>query len=127
MIVSVNDRSIKMELDTGSPWSIVSSKTYSQFGKASDIRTSNVNLKTYTGAKVKILGETEVKVKYASTEPVALPLLVEEEGTSLMGRQWIERIPVPLDKILHCHAVSETNDVPASQTLQELERILQSQ
>ena len=33
---------------------------------------------------------------------------------------------MPLDKILHCHAVSEADDIPASQTPQELKRILHS-
>ncbi|XP_038065755.1 uncharacterized protein K02A2.6-like [Patiria miniata] len=114
MELEINNSSITMELDTGSPWTIVSYETYKKVGKLGTIRPSKVSLKTYTGAKVKILGEAEVTVRYASSNPKVLPLLVVEEGVSLIGREWIQQIPLPLTEVLSRHAVKESTEGAAT-------------
>ena len=82
-----------MEVDTGASLSIVSEHTYNElFLVLGPLTPSNVNLVTYTGEKLKVLGSLNVQVQYNS-QCLTLPLLVVQgTGPSLLGRNWLERI-----------------------------------
>ncbi len=56
-------------------------------------------------------------------------LLVLDEGVSLIGREWIEQIPLPLTEILPCHAVSDNTDALVdsnTKTTAELNKIIKA-
>ena len=69
VVLEINDHSINIELDTGSPWTIVSSQMFSQVGKMSKICPCKAGLKTYTGTEVPVVGEAIVSVKYSAQKP----------------------------------------------------------
>ena len=103
--VIVNKSELKMEVDTGASLSIVSEHTYNELSLVlGPLTPSNVNLVTYTGEKLKVLGSLNVQVQYNS-QCLNLPLLVVQgTGPSLLGRSWLERIKFNWYEIHHLHA-----------------------
>jgi hypothetical protein len=53
------------------------------------LQKSSVTLKTYTGEQIKVVGSVEVQVEH-NEQVVRLPLLViQRQGPSLLGRDWM--------------------------------------
>ncbi len=93
--VQLNDIPIKMELDTGAPVSIISSKTYIHIKKP-PMEHTYIQLKTYTGELIKITGTTKVKVRYNEVVVCDLQVLVVSgDGPNLM-----EGIGFPSSRLL---------------------------
>ena len=93
----LNDVPVSMELDTGSPWSILSSATHSKLGQASQLEQTDVRLRTYNGTPVSIQGQAQVRVQLGEGEPPkSLTVLVVSKGVDLLGRDWIEELPLAL-------------------------------
>ena len=85
---------MKMELDTGASVSLISEATYTKLGLQSCISRSDTVLRTYSGEQIKCVGNTEVMVKY-NFQVLTLPLLIiEGEGPSLFGRNWLKHIQI---------------------------------
>ena len=65
------------------------------------LRDSKAKLRGYTGHSIELVGEITVIAKYNGQE-FQLPLLVAEgKRTSLFGRNWMERIILNWEEILH--------------------------
>ena len=99
-----------MELDTGASVTIVSDRTWREELGGGALSKSLVRLKTYTGQNLKVLGEKNVRVEYGD-QVKTLPLyVVEGDGPSLFGRNWlgdiqldwgsIKKLRAPLDELL---------------------------
>ena len=76
--VRINDKPLTMELDTGADVSIVSEKTYRALLPGTELHPLSVPLRTYTGERMKVLGQVSVTVKYeqvVATGPLSLWLL----------------------------------------------------
>ena len=93
--VKVNQAEIKMELDTGASVSIISETTFRSLwsrGHAPPLQPSHIKLRTYTGESLVVKGSILVLVQYQDQE-AKLPLtVVAGSGTSLMGRDWLEKL-----------------------------------
>ena len=64
--------------------SIVGDDTYYEYLQDFPLHKAEINLKTYSGHEVKLLGQVEVNV---------VPLVNAKcDGTSLFGRSWIAEI-----------------------------------
>ena len=81
MSLEVNGKTIVFEVDTGSPWTIISQETYEGIRSLSAITKSDVSLRTYTGSSVPIVGEAKVRVQHKG-QSKQLPLLVVREVVS---------------------------------------------
>ncbi|PIK53374.1 hypothetical protein BSL78_09736 [Apostichopus japonicus] len=92
---NVNGKTVLFEVDTGSPWSIVSQETFKGIGSLTEVSKSDVSLSTYTGTSVPIVGETKVRVLHLGKSK-QLPLLIVKEGVSLLGRDWIRELGISL-------------------------------
>ena len=78
-----------MEIDTGSAVSVVPRRFWEKELKEKPLQKCATILKTVTGERVGILGQTNVRVSHKSEE-VELPILVMEgEGPTLLGRNWL--------------------------------------
>ncbi len=87
--VEIEDKSVPMELDTGSAYSLLSEKSFRELWPEGELSPSNVRLKSYTGESITVLGCKEVQVKYKD-QVARLPLMVEKgAGSSLFGRNWL--------------------------------------
>ena len=84
--VKINGHSIKMELDTGASVTIISESTYT-IAPQSPLH-SKVPLKTYTGDIIQVLGSAFVEVEHDGNG----------SGPNFMGRNWLNKLGVPLDR-----------------------------
>ena len=91
--MSVNEKQLQMQVDTGASVSIISQRTWKQcFSQLKPVHSATV-LKTHTGELLHVIGEITVDVKYNEQQVKHLPLLVVSgEGPSLLGRNWLCRI-----------------------------------
>ena len=93
--LTVNQKPMTMELDTGASYSLISEQVYKTTwaeAEAPSLEQSDVKLHTYTGEQVIVVGTIAVTVSY-DTQVVELPLLVVKgEGPSLFGRNWLSMI-----------------------------------
>ena len=91
--ILINGRSLPMELDTGAAVSIISDTTRKAIFPTSQLQTSSVNLKTYTGEPIQVAGELLVNVQHGQQEAKQLPLIVVTgNGPSLLGRNWLQHV-----------------------------------
>ena len=86
----VNGRSLPMELDTGASVSIKSQEALTKFLPSTQPKPSDIILKTYSGERLKVVGEVDVSVEYGGHPRQTLPLVVVEgDGPVLLGRNWL--------------------------------------
>ena len=92
LTMDIANKPLKMELDTGASVSLISAKTFATLQSSRQLQKSNTVLRTYSGEQIRVVGNIDVSVKY-NTQVVTLPLLViEGEGPSLLGRNWLKHI-----------------------------------
>ena len=99
--VDINGTPISFTVDTASSVSIISEETYTKHFKSVLLRDSKAKLRVYTMHFIELVGEITVIAKYNGQE-FQLPLLVAEgKRTSLFGSNWMERIRLNWEEILH--------------------------
>ena len=76
---------------------------------------SKVQLRTYTGDHVQVLGTTEVEVRYENQSATLPLLIVAGEGPTLLGRNWLCQIRLNWPTIFQIKAAKSS-----SSKLQEL-------
>ena len=92
MEVRVNGVDLLMELNTGATLSIISQKQKEQLFPSTSLCQSGVVLHTYSPKQLTVVGEMSAHVQYG-TQVQDLPLLVVEgEGLTLLGRNWLDKI-----------------------------------
>ena len=72
-----------MELDTGATLSVISEQAYHKLfstGKGPTLRNIAIQLTTYIGEAIEILGQIEVTVRYKTQEKKLALLVVTGEG-----------------------------------------------
>ena len=93
--VELNQTPLSMEVDTGASVSVISRDTYKKLwpsAQAPPLKNSNVQLQTYTGESLAILGTIHVEV-HCNNQTATLPLVVVKgRGPSLLGRDWLQYI-----------------------------------
>ena len=92
----VNDIPINMELDSGSPVSLMPLKMFHQLlkGEVAKLQRSDLCLTTFTGESLKVRGYLPVDVKY-ETQSYKLALYIVDSGNAtLLGRNWLQRIKI---------------------------------
>ena len=89
----LNDKPVRMELDTGAAVTIMSKRQQQALFPGASLHSSNVRLKSYTGEQVEVVGEMAVNVVYNNSEQKSLSLtVVSQEGPTLLGRNWLPHI-----------------------------------
>ena len=82
---------VEFELDTGAAVTVMSETKFLQLFPNHSFEHSSIDLKTYTGEAMEIVGETTIRVSYADQEPKMLSLVVVAGcGPSLLGRNWLQ-------------------------------------
>ena len=71
----INDIPVRMEVDTGAAVAIISEKAWRHDYPNSHWRRSSVILKSYSGEKLSVCGETDVTVTYKK-QTVQSPILI---------------------------------------------------
>ncbi|PAA84717.1 hypothetical protein BOX15_Mlig028849g1 [Macrostomum lignano] len=88
----INGRPLRMQVDTGACASLVSKQHWKQLGRPR-LQNAEVQLRTWTGESIPVLGSANVEVQYG-TQTCELPLIVTslEKASPLMGRDWLRNI-----------------------------------
>ena len=81
---------LKMEIDTGAAVSIISKATYQNMFSEVPLNTVPLRLRTYTGEHIPVVGEMITQVQYGSQAKELGLIVVQGEGPSLFGRNWLE-------------------------------------
>ena len=88
-----------MELDTGPTVSLISAKTFYQLFPGVKVEPSTTQLHSYAGEPIAVRGQVEVEVRYGE-QLFKLPLVIMNgEGPSLFGRDWMMEIQLDWKKI----------------------------
>ena len=90
--LEVNGVQLPMEVDTGAAVSVISSTTRDKFFPKCSLRSTMAVLTTYTGEQMPLAGKITVEVSYGD-QGGHLPLyVVDRDGPSLMGRDWLRQV-----------------------------------
>ena len=92
--LTVNQKPLTMELDTGASYSLISEQTYQVTWPegAPSLEQCNMDLHTYTGEKEVVVGSINVTVCYNTQVFILTLLIVKGEGHSLFGHNWLSKI-----------------------------------
>ena len=99
---------LEMEVDTGASLSVIGSQTFNTSTKdlpeAPKLVKSNAVLRTYTGEKIPIKGISKITVEYNDKLYPEMPItVIEGNGPSLIGRNWLRDIKLKWEEICQLH------------------------
>ena len=107
--VKIDNKLTSMELDIGASVSLISADTFNKLWPGRQLKQSDTTLRTYSREQIKTLGSIDVTVVY-NNQTVDLPLLViEGEGPSLFGRNWLKFIRLDWKSINYTGRVATTS------------------
>ena len=95
----IEDEKVEFILDTGCPVTILSEKMGMKICK-NKMKKSNVNLSSYTGHKIDVLGEATVNVKYENYNQPMTVYIIKGNAPSLLGRDWLQEIRINWEDML---------------------------
>ena len=80
-----------MEVDRGAAVSLFPKNTPKSKFPEARLQPATVQLKTYTGEPLGVMGELLVEVQYQQQTPLSV-VAVKGKGSSLLGRNWLRYI-----------------------------------
>lgn len=91
IFMKINGKKVKFELDTGATVTVMGEDTFRNLFPRSRLKHSTLELKTYTGQQMDIVGETSIQVNYEQQQSQELNLVVVKgNGPTLLGRNWLK-------------------------------------
>ena len=102
--VEVEGRQVPMEIDTGAAVTIMSKDTWQRMFATLPLSKSQIALKTYTLKKMKVSGQRAVQVRYKGQVRQLRLIVVEGNGPTLLGRNWLKYLKLDWPQILHVAA-----------------------
>ncbi len=93
---------MKFEVDTGCSVTVLIRVEYGKLevkGKLPKLKPSHLNLKTYTGQSVNVLGTSKVQVKHNGLVKDLSVVVVAGSGPNMLGRSWIAELELSWEKI----------------------------
>ena len=97
--VTVEDKPLVMEVDTGTTVSIISEATRTKLFPHLKLHKSKVVLKTYTDEPIQVKGQLNVHVSYKGQTSPLKQVMVNGAGPNLFGRNWLRYIRLDLHRI----------------------------
>ncbi|XP_075539783.1 uncharacterized protein LOC142574626 [Dermacentor variabilis] len=122
--LNINDAPVEMELDTGAAVSIMPFKQFKKRLPSTSYPSTDVTLRTYTGALVRPCGVAVVNVQHRG-RTAQLPLyLVDQAGPPLLGREWLHTLRLDWDSIWGLNYISRSVFDSSSRTKERLDSLL---
>ena len=109
--VKVNNIDLTMEVDTGASMSLISNATFQKLWPAQSCPTllpSETKLRTYTGEQIDVLGTILTNVQFKQQQETLPLLVVEGDGPSLLGRDWLYKIKLDWHELYHTQVLPFT-------------------
>ena len=118
--VTVNGIEVPFELDTGAARTVISKSVFeSTFANLPDLKPSSTHLKKYGNVPIPISGEAIVSVSVSGQTRDMSLLVVNEEGPTLLGRDWIKSLGMSVDKALTKSSIQNISNMDVSTMLGE--------
>ena len=97
-----------MEVDTGASVSLISERTWQDLWKngTPKLNPAKVNLRSYSGESVKVLGEMELTVQYQDQKKKLNLLVVTGGGTSHLGCDWLQHLKLNWCELNHLQSAA---------------------
>ena len=109
-VVQVADKSLTLQIDTGAALSLISEATFRRLwpktSTAPVIQDTKVRLRTYSGEELKVLGNIQVAVTHEQQCHDLSLLVVEGDGLSLLGRDWLMKFRLDWKELFTVQATS---------------------
>ena len=122
--LQVEGKALPMELDTGAAFSIVSERTRKDIFPNLCLHKSRILLKTYTDERISVLGELHIHVQYGSQKARLVLLVVDGNGPSLLGRNWLRHVRLDWKSICTVsHDTSNTLNDPTLFNITQIESL----
>ncbi|KOB77208.1 Uncharacterized protein OBRU01_00672 [Operophtera brumata] len=119
--VTVNGRKLKMEVDTGTPGSCISKKTYDALFSDVKLEKSKYVFLFYDGkSKVKPLGCMTTCVEYNGHQQVLDLFVIDTGVTSLIGRQWLAELGIQIPIFQYPNVTSNFKLEPVKHVLDKM-------
>ena len=90
--VRLEGKPLMMEVDTGAGVSLVSEKTFQMILPSHTTQATRTQLRTYSGEAIPVVGKVDVEVQYQGQQANLLLIVVEGDGPSLFGCDWLSAI-----------------------------------
>ena len=98
--VAIGTGTVRMEVDSGSPYTIVSGRTYQSLFPGKTLHKTGMNITDYQGGRILVKGETMVDVKYDGQSVGRLPLIVVDcEAPPILVRNWFVPLGISLQGV----------------------------
>ena len=109
--ITVNGKTISMEIDTGSAVSIISESSYKEIFQANSEswHTTDVKLCTYSGEQLPVKGKVSCEVSYNNCTHKLSLIVVGTDGPTLLGRDWLQYIRLDWPSIIPVNSVQESS------------------
>lgn len=111
ILVQIEDTAVDMELDTGSPVTIINTQVWEKIGSPI-LEPIDLDLNSFTGHAIRINGGTKVSVNYDGRRMMLRLLVVDEGRSNILGRDWIQALHIngkTLDEIVSNSSVFNIN------------------
>ena len=111
IVVNINETPVKMEVDTGATLSVMSYSTLlSTWPKdhAPELKFSEAKLRTYTGEKIAVKGALDVEVKHRNQEAQLTLTVVEGNGPTHLGQDWLRHLRLDWATLNHISEVESS-------------------
>ena len=112
--VMVCGTKIGMEIDTGATKSIMSRETFFRLWPSSNappLKPTTTRLRTYTGEVIKVIGEVDVEVTLEGQQEMLSLLIVDGDGPSLLGRDWLRKLRVNWSQLNQVRQTDELQSI----------------
>ena len=97
--VKLNGQSLEMEVDTGAAFSVISEVTRQAVFARETLHPSDLVLKTYTDEHMNVKGTINMRVQYGDQKQKLVLVVVEGNGPSLLGRNWLKYLRLDWNNI----------------------------
>ena len=101
---------MEMEIDTEASVSLISKNTFDKLQSSAafpPLMNEQIKLRTYTGEEISVLGSISVTAKSENCTSTLPLLVVEGNGPSLMGRNWLTELCLDW-KTVHAMSLSHS-------------------
>ncbi len=125
--LAVNESDAQFEVDTGCGVTIMNRSNFAKLGepdKIPELKTCSVNLKTYTGQALTVLGSAQVEVRYNGTVKQLPVVVVPGTGPNLLGRGWIKELGMEWEAL---HRMQGVKNVTLPEVLSQHEELFKEE
>ena len=117
-----------MEVDTGAAFSVISEVTRQAVFAKETLHPSDLVLKTYTDERMNVKGTINMRVQYEDQKQKLVLVVVEGNGPSLLGRNWLKYLrldwnnifSVQTAKMKPLHILLQQHQILFSKELEEI-------